>query len=145
MDEARLARAVRTRPALLTLLRANATHRSTQAPTTASRPAAVDDTDRWGTWLQDLETTLGPSLTAGLFPTEAAVRADVNSTTVWTVDTDDAAVAEDNEDAVDSDDEFDDLSNCRQPPDVPVEQRRRLQLWAQRLRRAVTATPPPRC
>jgi hypothetical protein len=128
---------------LLNLLRANAMHRGSQGSATGTRPAAVDDTDRWGSWLQDLETTLGPSLTMGLFPTAIRPGLDKSSTSLWAVDTDDVETAEYDEDSVDLDDELDDLSDRRQPPDVPAEHRRRLRQWAQRLGRAVISTPPP--
>jgi hypothetical protein len=128
---------------LLTLLRANAAHRATQVPATGTRPAAVDDTDRWGSWLQDLEITLGPSLTMALFPAALTLGLNKSRTSVWAVDTDDAETAEYDEDSVDLDGGLDDLSDRRQPPNLPAEQRRRRRQEAQRLARAVISTPPP--
>jgi hypothetical protein len=130
---------------LLTLLRANAAHRSARVHFTTSRSLSADENDRWGSWLNDVQTTLGPALTTGLFPTAAADSARPAST-AWTVDTGDTTVAAaaDAESEDDLDDESaDDLSDRRNPPDIPAAQRHRFRQWAQRLRRAVTADPAP--
>ena len=71
------------------------------APAIPKAPA-IDDNDRWGAWLNDLETTVGPSLTAGLFPvTTSAI--PISGGTVWAIDADDIAIAE-NADADQEDD-----------------------------------------
>ena len=53
---------------LLNLVRANAMHRGGQGQASGTRPAVVDDTDRWGSWLQDLETLSAHRLHSGCFP-----------------------------------------------------------------------------
>ena len=129
---------------LLKLLQANAVHRtSPSSGASAPRDVAVDDNDRWGAWLNDVEAALGPALTTGLFPGSLATVQTSNST--WAVD---AAVSVDAEGPLDDESEddgetADDLSDRRPTPDIPAELRHRMQLWAQRLRRGVTATPAP--
>ena len=127
---------------LVNLLRANAVHKVAQ-PASSAVPAApgIDDDDRWGAWLNTVETVLGPSLAAGLFPTATVVGA-TTSTHTWSIDSDDpvAASPEDEED-IDADAGED--SARRQPPDIPAQQRLRYRQWASRLRRGVAHDPPP--
>lgn len=126
------------------LLQANAAHRAaTPSGTAAPRDVAVDDNDRWGAWLNDVEAALGPALTTGLFP--AALTTATTSNSIWAIDsaiTSDAEEPLDDENMVE-DEAADDLSDRRPPPDIPAELRRRMRAWAQRLRRGVTANPAP--
>lgn len=129
---------------LLNLLKANAAHRAA-APSggVTPRDVAVDDNDRWGAWLNDVEVALGPALTTGLFPTALATTRTSDST--WAVD---STVSLDAEEPPDDEREgeneaVEDLSDRRPPPDIPAEQRRRMRAWASQLRRGVTANPAP--
>ncbi|WP_139808257.1 hypothetical protein [Mycobacterium avium] len=130
---------------LYDLLRANAAHRHTRPPTHSTPRPTVDDSDRWGGWLNDVETTLGLALTTGLFPAAGAGAGTPCAPTVWTVDVDDKAAAADVDDENDPDieTEANDLADRRQPPDIPAEERRRWRLRANRLRRLATTTPAP--
>jgi hypothetical protein len=127
---------------LLKLLQANAVHRG--APSSSGsvpRDAAVDDNDRWGAWLNDVEAALGPALTTGLLPGSLATVQTSNAT--WAVD---STVSVDGEGPLDGDSEDDggtdeDLSDRRPTPVIPAELRRRMRLWSERLRRGVTAIP----
>jgi len=127
---------------LLNLLQANAVHRVAQ-PASRAAPAApgIDDDDRWGAWLNTVETVLGPSLAAGLFPTATVVGATVSANT-WSIDSDDpVAASPEDEEGIDADAGED--STRREPPDIPAEQRQRYRQWAKRLRKGVTHDPPP--
>lgn len=125
---------------LWNLLQANAAHRVSAPPGAAApRDAAVDDNDRWGAWLNDVGAALGPALTTGLFPGALTTASTSNST--WAVD---STVTSEAEQPLDEEDEVgDDLSARRATPEIPAELRRRMRVWAQRLRRGVTANPAP--
>lgn len=129
---------------LLKLLQANAAHRAA-APSgvTTPRDVAVDDNDRWGGWLNDVEAALGPALTTGLFPAVLATSRTSDST--WAVDSTVSLDAEEprDDESEGENDAADDLSDRRPPPDVPAEQRRRMRGWASQLRRVVTANLAP--
>ena len=122
------------------LLQANAAHRaSTPSGAAAPRDAAVDDNDRWGAWLNDVGAALGPALTTGLLP--GALTAASTSNSTWAVD---STVTSEAEEPLDEEGEVDDdISDRRPTPDIPAELRQRMRTWAQRLRRAVTASPAP--
>lgn len=129
---------------LLKLLQANVVHRGApSASGSVPRDAAVDDNDRWGAWINDVEAALGPALTTGLLPGSLATVQTSNAT--WAVD---STASVDGEAPLDDDDQDDgevddDLSDRRPTPMIPAEQRRRMQLWSERLRRGVTAIPAP--
>ncbi|OLP01925.1 hypothetical protein BVU76_13225 [Mycolicibacterium porcinum] len=131
---------VRFEKDLWNLLQANAAHRATKpSGVTAPRDAAVDDNDRWGAWLNDVGAALGPALTTGLFPGALTTASTSNST--WAVD---STLTLEAEQPLDEEDEVgDDLSDRRATPEIPAELRRRMRVWAQRLRRGVTANPAP--
>jgi hypothetical protein len=127
---------------LVNLLRANAVHRVAQPASRAGATApGIDDDDRWGAWLNTVETVLGPSLAAGLFPTATVVGATV-SANMWSIDSDDPIAASPEDDEVIDADAAEDSAR-REPPDIPAELRQRYRQWANRLRRGIGHDPPP--
>lgn len=126
---------------LINLLRANAVHKASKPISRLAPAAAIDEDDRWGAWLNTVETVLGPSLAAGLFPRANVANAKPNAH-MWAIDSDDA-VAASPEDEEDIDTNVGADSARREPPDIPAQQRQRLRQWANRLRRAVTDDSPP--
>jgi len=101
--------------------------------------------DRWSTWLDRVERTLGPSLTGLVFP-GAAVAQLPGTGAGWSVgpDTDDTQLAEG-----ETDDLLDDLPTdvtgmvTARVPTIPPPQRQKWRMAARRLCAAIRAEPRP--
>jgi hypothetical protein len=132
---------------LLRLLGQVHEHKAAAALRTTARPtvdASVSD-DRWGTWLQDVERSLGPSLTSLVFP--GVHLAPEIGQIGWTVGTEvnptELAEGED-EDVVDTLSTEDPGTATARAPVVPPSQRHMWRTTARRLRGATQAEPRPR-
>ena len=106
-----------------------------------TQEADLNNDDRWGTWLHEVERTLGPALTRAVFP--GALQLPVDEHTGWSfgADADDTELTEDE----DADDLDDDIVEQAQPQStmVPPKQRDRCRKWARGWVKAVTVEPRP--
>ncbi len=133
---------------LLRLLAENAAYRS-QSPSLRPiqrRQATASDTDRWTLWLQGAEATIGPSLTAALFPfMSAGTAAKPVRLQQWDVDLggkiEDVAEDENPEDIDPISEE--DESNGRPPPAIPNALHQKMRRFAANLTKSVHASPRP--
>lgn len=102
-------------------------------------PATDGDDDRFGTWLDTIESTVGPTLTSLIFPGAAA--ANMPSAQGWST-----SLLPDESELADGEDEsvLDELpTQTPQATRIPPSQRQQWRQWASRLRRAVTTDPAP--
>lgn len=140
--------AARFQADLLRLLAANAAmQKPSPSMGTSSqrdiRRQSMDD-DRWGAWIENVESTIGLPLARGLFPgLEAALVSPRSDVEIWGVDDRniDTDVTED-ESPEDIDPIGDDVRG-RQVPVVAPAQVAKLRLWCARLCKAVTVRPAP--
>lgn len=107
-----------------------------------SEDVAVND--RWGAWLQDVESILGPSLTNLVFP--GAVELPEAGVSGWSVgpEPDSTELAEGESEAVVDEVMLEDISaRGPQAPEVPRSQRQQWRNWLGRLSKAACSEPPP--
>lgn len=112
------------------------------ARTTASTAIETADEDRWGTWIQDVERILGPSLTSVVFPQVSAL--PESGSLGWSVgpEADDTELAEgEDEDVVDDLSENPSARRTARAPYVPPSQRQRWRAWARRMLKAAQSSP----
>jgi type IV pilus biogenesis protein CpaD/CtpE len=134
---------------LLRLLSENAAHRTQEAYSRPTRrvTAATSTTDRWTLWLQGTEATIGPNLTASLFPFTSVMNTPTAARLQqWDVDlggpTEDIAEDEDPE-SVDPISDGDEVEAGRQPPVVPATMHRKMRSFAEKLALKSKCNPCP--
>lgn len=127
---------------LIRLISQLGSHRAT-VPAVAREASSVEvrlDDDRWGAWMQAVEHTVGPSLAALAFP--GGIAPQGRSADYWTVDANTAI--DPDEDDTDVDPVSDSWEHSRRITAVTdSSQRRTWRRWAAKLRRSITANPPP--
>ncbi|MGV9745147.1 hypothetical protein ACWDTG_09545 [Rhodococcus zopfii] len=131
---------------LIRLMRTVGQYRAANAPreSPATRPSGgTSEEDRWGTWLDKAQRTLGPTFAGLVFPGAAkTIRSDVDRAVQWTVD-DDEPVTDITDDETDEDiDPIADALGDRQPPSIASHQRAEWRTRSDRLRRAVMSENP---
>lgn len=133
---------------LLRLLAENAAYRSQLSSDRPARrlSAKTSESDRWTLWLEGAEATIGPSLTASLFPfASAGTPARPARLQRWDVDlsgkVEDVAEDENPED-IDPISEGEE-SEGRAPPVVPDALHQRMRRFAVKISKGVQASPRP--
>ncbi|MFD6894109.1 hypothetical protein ACFWB0_06105 [Rhodococcus sp. NPDC060086] len=131
---------------LIRLMRTAGQYRAANTPreSPTTRPsAATHEEDRWGSWLDKVQRSLGPTFAGLVFPSSTkTVRADTDPTVQWTVD-DDEPITDITDDETDDDiDPIADSLTDRQPPSIASHQRAAWRTRSERLRRAVTSENP---
>jgi hypothetical protein len=127
------------------LAEAQARPRATALRTSRPTSTALGGDDRWGVWLQEVERTLGPSLTGLLFP-GATQSVDAAMPLGWTVgpSVDDTELSEgETDDAVDGLLADSASTVTARLATVPPSQRQKWRVSARRLCRAIQVQPLP--
>ncbi|MFD9669826.1 hypothetical protein ACFWAY_51175 [Rhodococcus sp. NPDC059968] len=127
---------------LLRLMKTVGQHRATTPPrgSPAQSPQSARSDDRWGSWLDSVQRTLGPTFAGLLFPGAAhASQPETDAAVQWTID-DSEPVTDITDDEDDEDiDPIADAGTDQQAPVIDPDQRAAWRTRSEKLRRAVVA------